>query len=97
MSDDNASIVGWAFGGIVLVTSIAAGSCWGCPQYGVYSQRLEGEAELAKANYSKQVAVQEANAKRDSATLLATCRIAHLAAPSENRHAHALLTLRCTY
>jgi hypothetical protein len=34
-------------------------------------QRLEGEAELAKANYSKQVAVQEANAKKDSATLLA--------------------------
>jgi len=67
---------GWIFGGLVLIVTIAAGSCWGCPQYGVYSQRLEGEAELAKANYSKQVAVQEANAKKDSASLLAEAEVA---------------------
>ena len=39
----------------------------GCPKYSVYQQRMEGEAELAKANYSKQVSVQEAKAKMESA------------------------------
>jgi regulator of protease activity HflC (stomatin/prohibitin superfamily) len=66
---------GWIFGGAVLVIVLAFAGCWGVPQYGVYSQRLEGEAELAKANYSKQVAVQEANAKKDSATLLAEAEV----------------------
>ena len=48
---------------------------WGCPNYNVYEQRLAGEAELAKANYSKQVAVQEAQAKMDSAKLLADAEV----------------------
>lgn len=47
----------------------------GCPQYSVYQQKLEGEAELAKANFSKQVAVQEAQAKMDGAKLLAQAEI----------------------
>ena len=41
----------------------------GCPRYGVYQQRMAGEAELANAMYSKQVAVQSAQAKFDSAKL----------------------------
>ena len=49
---------------------------WGCPNYTVYQQRLEGEAELAKANYSKQVAVQEAQAKLDAASKLAEAEVA---------------------
>ena len=68
-------MIGWIFGGVVLVLCLAVGGCWGAPQYQVYQQRLEGEAELAKANYSKQVAVQEANAKKDSAVLLADAEV----------------------
>ncbi|UOF82020.1 stomatin-like protein [Caudoviricetes sp.] len=45
------------------------------PMYSVYSQRLAGEAELAKANYSKQVAVQEAQAKMDAAKMLAQAEV----------------------
>jgi hypothetical protein len=48
---------------------------YGCPQYAVYSQRLEGEAELAKAEYSKKVAVQTAQATKDSAQLLADAEV----------------------
>lgn len=48
----------------------------GCPQYSVYSMKLEGEAELAKANFSKQVAVQEAIAKQEAASHLADAEIA---------------------
>jgi predicted aminopeptidase len=44
---------------------------WGCPQYNVYKQRKEGEAQLAHATYSREVAVAEAKAKMEGATLLA--------------------------
>lgn len=44
---------------------------WGCPQYHVYSERKNGEAQLAHAQYSREVAVAEAKAKMESASLLA--------------------------
>jgi regulator of protease activity HflC (stomatin/prohibitin superfamily) len=62
---------GWIVVGVLVVLGAIFGGCLLEPQYQVYQQRLEGEAELAKANYSKQVAVQEANAKKDSASMLA--------------------------
>lgn len=49
---------------------------WGCPNYSVYEQRLAGEAELAKAEYSKKVAVQTAQATKESASLLADAEVA---------------------
>lgn len=52
---------------IVLILLIAGGVLVGCPQYKVYSARMDGEAELAQANFSKQVAVQTAIAKNDAA------------------------------
>lgn len=57
------------------VLGLSAFGLWGCPQYNVYSSRLDGEAELAKAEYSRQVAVREAHAKRDSASLLAEAEV----------------------
>jgi regulator of protease activity HflC (stomatin/prohibitin superfamily) len=50
--------------------------CTMWPPYNVWQQKLEGEAELAKANFSKQVAVQEAIAKEESASHLADAEIA---------------------
>lgn len=44
---------------------------WGCPKYNVYSQQKEGEALLAHAQSSREVAVAEAKAKMESASLLA--------------------------
>lgn len=46
-------------------------SMWGCPQYKVYSERMKGEAILAHAQSSREVAVAEAKAKMESASLLA--------------------------
>jgi hypothetical protein len=74
MSSDASVAVG-VLGGIVILVAAVAGGCYGIPQYNVYSSRLEGEAELAKANYSKQVAVQEAQAKKDSAVMLAEAEV----------------------
>lgn len=53
---------------IVLIASVCL---IGCPRYMVYQQEMAGKAELAKANYSKQVATQEAKAKLESAADLA--------------------------
>lgn len=61
--------------GMVFLFMVIAFGMWGCPQYNVYSQRLDGEAILAKAEYSRQVAVREAQAKKDSANLLAEAEI----------------------
>lgn len=64
---------------IILALFLIGGGTGGCmygwPQYKVYEQRLAGESELAKANYSKQVAVQEAVAKRDASKMLAQAEV----------------------
>lgn len=57
--------------GLLFLVGIVVLSMWGCPKYGVYSQRMEGEALLAHAQASKEVAVAEARAKMESAAMLA--------------------------
>ena len=47
----------------------------GGPQYNVWAQSLQGKAELQKAEYTRQVAVLEAQAKKDSAKQLADAEI----------------------
>lgn len=48
---------------------------WLYPKYNVYSQRMGGEAILAHAQSSREVAVAEARAKMESAELLAQADI----------------------
>lgn len=67
---------GLIWGGLVLLVAlIITVFIFAGPQYNVWSQGLEGQAELAKADYSKKVAVQEAQAKLDSSTLLAQAEV----------------------
>lgn len=62
-----AGIIGFIFvGGIAM---------YGCPQYNIYQQRMEGQAILAHAQSSREVAVAEAKAKMESAELLAQAEI----------------------
>ena len=56
---------------VIAILLLAVLGLWGCPQYKVYNQRKEGEAMLAHAQSSREVAVAEAKAKMESATLLA--------------------------
>lgn len=53
--------------GIVLVVLLLGGGLVGCPAYSVYSASMRGKAQLAEADASKQVAVQTAKAKAESA------------------------------
>lgn len=62
---------------IVVTSSIAFLTLlfWVGPQYGVWQQSLAGKAELQKAEYTRQVAVLEAQAKKDSAQQLAEAEV----------------------
>lgn len=56
------------FGGI-------GGCMWGVPQYKVYSMEMHGKAILAEAESSREVAVREAMAVKDSATFKAQAEV----------------------
>ena len=69
-----AVVSGIALGGMILIGAIILG-LWGCPKYAVYEQELAGKAELARAESNRQIAVREAQAKKDAASLLAEAEI----------------------
>jgi hypothetical protein len=56
---------------IILLLGVITLGMWGCPRYQVYSQTLEGEAELKKAEQNRQIKIQEAQATRAAAVELA--------------------------
>lgn len=56
---------------IFLVTLIMAGY----PQYHVWEQGLVGQAELRRAEQNRQIAVQEATAKKEAAVMLAQAEV----------------------
>ena len=60
-----------AIGGVAIIGLIFVGG----PIYGVWQQSLAGKAELQKAEYTRQVAVLEAQAKKDSAQQLADAEV----------------------
>ena len=77
MSISNEEKVGGCFiaGGLLLIGAIVVGAFAGCPHYHVYQQRLAGQAKLAEAESSRQIATQEAHAKMESAKMLAQAEI----------------------
>lgn len=61
---------------VFVFCSCGVGGClYYAPQYNVYEQRLKGEAQLAHAQASKEVAVAEAKAKMESASLLSEAEV----------------------
>lgn len=72
---ENGFIIGASGVAALVLAAIVAGCMYGCPQYSVYSSRTAGEAELAQAEYSKRVQVQDAQGKLDSAKLFAAAEV----------------------
>jgi regulator of protease activity HflC (stomatin/prohibitin superfamily) len=72
---ETGKIFSWSLVGLIILSALVAGGMWGCPTYNVWQQGLAGQAELQHAMQSKQVAIQEAHAKLESATLLANAEI----------------------
>ena len=63
-------------GGIGLTAVVLVGALmYAGPQYGVWRESLSGKAELQKAEYTRQVAVLEAQAKLDSAKRLGDAEV----------------------
>ena len=60
---------------MIFISAVCAFGLWGCPQYNVWSSSLGGKAELAHADYSRQVATVEAHAKMESAKMLAQAEV----------------------
>ena len=61
--------------GVSAVATIAVISAVVGPIYGVWARGLSGKAQLQEAEYTRQVAVLEAQAKKDSAEQLAEAEI----------------------
>lgn len=59
----------------VIVLGLCAVLALGLPQYGVYQKSLNGKAQLQEAEFTRQVAVLEARAKKDSAKELADAEV----------------------
>lgn len=60
----------------IAVIGTVCGALYGCPQYGVYQQRLAGEAEFQRAQQNRQIRVQEAQAQLDASHLTAQAEVA---------------------
>jgi regulator of protease activity HflC (stomatin/prohibitin superfamily) len=59
----------------IILVAVIGFTMWIYPQYRVWAARMEGEAELAQAEGNRQIAVQEAQAKKEAASLLAEAEI----------------------
>lgn len=75
MNEELKSMAKLAVVALVIIGTGIGGCMFGMPQYRVYSQRMDGEAELAQANYSKLVQVQDAKAKEESAQSFANAEV----------------------
>jgi hypothetical protein len=63
-------IIKWSTLGTLLLVILIFGGMIGCPRYKVYQQNLRGKADLAEATQNRQIAIQEAMAKFESAVYI---------------------------
>ncbi len=68
--------VDWlAIGSVIIVLVLLGGFLWGIPNYKVYARELNGKAQLREAEWNRQIAVQEAEALKESAELKADAEV----------------------
>jgi regulator of protease activity HflC (stomatin/prohibitin superfamily) len=59
----------------IVILAVFAGLAWAIPSYNVWRKGLAGQAMLREAEWSKQIAIEEANATMESATMLAKAEV----------------------
>lgn len=59
---------------------------WGMPTYNVWQQELSGKADLRKAEWTRQIAIEEAKALKESATLRAGAEVERAKGVAEANH-----------
>lgn len=62
-------------GCVFFVLLLFGAGLYGCPRWGVYSKRLNGQATLQQQEFARRVMIEEAKARRESATLLAEAEV----------------------
>jgi hypothetical protein len=67
----------------VVIVVFIGGGMYGCPHYSVWQQNLAGQAELVRATQNRQIRIQEANARFESAKLDAQSEIERAKGTSE--------------
>jgi len=75
MKEQNGFLTKEGYGLLLGFVIIFSGLAFGLPQYGVWTKTLNGKAQLQEAEYTRQVAVLEAQAKKDSAQQLAEAEV----------------------
>ena len=68
---DNSKVIGM----VILVVLVIGFLMWLLPNYNVYSRELNGKAQLREAEWNRQIAIQEAQALKESAKLKAEAEI----------------------
>lgn len=61
--------------GVFALVSLIGLVMYGCPKYSVWQQALAGQAELKKAEWNRQIQIQEAHAKLEAAKHLALAEV----------------------
>lgn len=65
----------FVFNIVPAIVIVGALLMYGCPQYAVYEQRMDGEAQLAHAHAAKQIQIQDAESKLMAAKSLAQAEV----------------------
>lgn len=68
---------------VIVIASVIAFAMWGIPNYKVYSLELNGKAQLKEAEWNRQIAIQEAEALKQSAQLKADAEVIRAAGIAE--------------
>lgn len=58
----------WLWRGLAVTVLLLVAGMMGCPRYEVWQQGLKGQAELARAQQNRQIAIQVSLAKSEAAT-----------------------------
>ena len=74
MTQDNTARNALIIGASFLVSLFVINAIVG-PLYNVWAQKLQGKSELARAEYNRQISIQEANAKKEASKALADAEV----------------------
>jgi len=73
MYNDYTSI--WVTLIIIAIIAFSGFAMWGVPQYNVWQQEMSGKAQLAEAEWSRQIAIEEAQANLEAEKLNAQSEV----------------------
>lgn len=75
MDADDKKVARFVVGCVVAVVLLCVALAAGYPVYNVWSKEMSGKAQLAEAEWNRQIQVQEAQAMRDSSIMLAEAEV----------------------